>query len=152
MRRAWLLLASGLGIGYLPGAPGTAGSLWAILLWWLVGGPQGGWPLLLGLSVFLLAAGTLACAAGEREWGHDPGRVVIDEVAGQWLALLILGRTEWPWLLAAFLLFRLLDIWKPGPVDSAQRLPGALGVMADDLLAGILAGIVLRLAALLLLR
>lgn len=137
------LLATGLGLGYAPIAPGTAGSLLAFPLWlWLGGIAMPVW-LQAGWTLLLIAVGLLACAEGERAWGHDPGRVVIDEVAGQWVTLLI-ARPLGIWgLLAAFLLFRLFDIWKPGPVDKLQRLPGAWGVMMDDLLAGVFAGVLL---------
>jgi phosphatidylglycerophosphatase A len=73
----------------------------------------------------------------------DPGWVVIDEVAGQWIALLGLARPAWPGLLAAFVLFRLLDIAKPGPIGWADRQRGAVGVMADDVIAGAVAAAIL---------
>jgi phosphatidylglycerophosphatase A len=142
MRRAWLWWAQGLGLGLLPVAPGTWGSLLALPLWLALGGAR----MAPGTrAIALLALGLTAwraCEEGERAWGHDPSRVVADEVAGQFLALTLgpaalLG--AWPGWLAAFLLFRLFDIWKPGWVDRAQRLPGGLGVLADDLLAGLLA-------------
>jgi phosphatidylglycerophosphatase A len=69
--------------------------------------------------------------------------VVIDEFAGQWIAMLGLARPAWPGLLAAFVLFRLLDITKPGPVGWADRQPGAVGIMADDVIAGVLAAAIL---------
>ena len=75
----------------------------------------------------------------------DPGWVVIDEIAGQWIAMLALPRPTWLGLLAAFALFRLLDILKPGPVGWADRQGGAVGVMADDVIAGAIAAIVLSL-------
>lgn len=126
------LIASGLGSGLAPKAPGTAGSLAALGL----GAP------LLWASHGALAAGVLAaCLAGW--WAiprataeDDPPWVVIDEFAGMWLAMLALPGLSWTGLAAAFLLFRLFDIAKPGPIDMAQRLPGATGIMLDDLLAG----------------
>jgi phosphatidylglycerophosphatase A len=126
-------------------APGTAGSLVA-----LVAGAA-----LLALSPWLLLVATLgAVAAGMwsiRAAGAtgDPGWVVIDEVAGQWLAILIVWRPDLVELIAAFALFRLLDIAKPGPVAWAERLPGAAGVMADDLVAGACTGLLLRAVAVL---
>lgn len=140
--RAWAL---GLGLGHGPVAPGTWGSLLAFPLWWLSGGPDS--PLLaLGVvGVLLLGLGWAACAEGEKAWGHDPSRVVADEVAGQWIALALAApRLWWGWL-GAFLLFRLFDIWKPWIIDRAQRLPGGLGIMADDVLAGVAAAGVLAL-------
>jgi phosphatidylglycerophosphatase A len=132
------LIAGFFGCGRAPQAPGTAGSLAAVLL---------GWPLMLlpgwvlpCCALLAALAGLWAIAACEAE--EDPGWIVIDEVAGQWIALLGL-RTPTPLgLLAAFLLFRLLDIAKPGPVGWADRQRGAAGIMADDLIAGaIVAGI-----------
>ena len=77
-----------------------------------------------------------------------PGWIVIDEVAGQMLALLAVPRASGPWLLAAFALFRLFDIAKPGPVGWADRHGGVAGIMADDLLAGAASGLVLLVASL----
>ena len=152
MRGLLLLWAEGLGLGRLPLAPGTWGSLLAFPIWFALGGVEAGLPSLLAVSLLLVGGAWAACEAGERAWGHDPGRVVADEVAGQWLSLALAPpdlTAHWPGLLAAFLLFRLFDIWKPGLVDRAQRLPGGLGVLADDLLAGLLAAGCLWLWALL---
>jgi phosphatidylglycerophosphatase A len=129
------LIASGLGSGFAPRAPGTAGSLLALLL---------GIPLLLAPPIVLPIAVALASLGGfwairaARVEG-DPGWVVIDEVAGQWLTLVGLARPTVPGLIVAFALFRLLDITKPGPVGWADRQGGAGGIMADDLIAGALA-------------
>ena len=136
------LIASGFGSGYAPKAPGTAGSLAA-----LIAGAA-----LLWLSPWaLLAAAALACMGGV--WAlrrlappGDPGWVVIDEFAGQWLALLGLASPSPFGLLAAFVLFRLFDIAKPGPVGWADRRHGPVWVMADDVIAGALAAGVLAVA------
>jgi phosphatidylglycerophosphatase A len=137
------LIASGFGSGYAPKAPGTAGSLVALAL---------GWGLLHWSPWALLAAILLACAGGW--WAvavaggqDDPGWVVIDEFAGQWIALLPLAQPSPSGLLAAFVLFRLLDITKPGPIGWADRQHGALGVMADDVIAGGIAAGVLWVAS-----
>jgi phosphatidylglycerophosphatase A len=133
------LIASGFGAGLFPRAPGTAGSLAALLLG--VG--------LMRLSPFALPlAVLLACVAGvwaigREVRGSDPGWIVIDEFAGQWIAMLALSVPAWPGLLAAFLLFRLFDIAKPGPVGWADRRKDAVGVMADDVVAGLIAGLIL---------
>ncbi len=132
-------VASFCGSGLVPVAPGTAGSLAALL------------PglALLWVSPAALAAGAIV-VTGIGLWavhaaraGDDPGWVVIDEVAGQWIALLALPHPSVFGALAAFAAFRLFDITKPGPVGWAERLPGALGVMADDVLAGGLAALVI---------
>jgi phosphatidylglycerophosphatase A len=100
---------------------------------------------LLWVSHAALAAGVLVVVAlglwavGAAHAGDDPGWVVIDEVAGQWIALLGLAHPSVPGVLAAFAAFRLFDVVKPGPVRWVERLPGALGVLADDVLAGLLA-------------
>ena len=133
------LVASGLGTGRVPVSPGTAGSLLAIVLGIpLLAGP--GWLLPLAVVASVLAGFWSIRACGIH---GDPGWVVIDEVAGQWLAMIGLTHPSAAGLSAAFLLFRLLDIAKPGPIAWAERLPGASGVMADDLLAGALSAALL---------
>ncbi len=133
------LVASGFGAGYAPVAPGTAASCAAVL----VGAALLAWhPLALPVAV---ACGVLGGWWAVRASGvtGDPGWVVIDEFAGQWIAMLPLRHPGWAGLLLALLLFRLLDIAKPGPVGWADRRPGALGVMADDVIAGALAAVAL---------
>jgi len=114
-------------------APGTAGSLVALVAVWVI--PFSSFSLVLTL-VFVTLAGVWASSRSERLLGRkDPGQVVIDEVAGMLLSVLTLPRAPLT-LLAAFLLFRLLDIVKPFPARQSQHLPGGIGVMADDLVAG----------------
>jgi phosphatidylglycerophosphatase A len=129
------LLASGLGSGFIPRAPGTAGALLGLVL---------GIPLLLASHVVLALAALLISLLGlwairAANVDGDPGWVVIDEIAGQWVALLGLARPSALGLAAAFALFRLFDIVKPGPVGWADRQGGAAGIMADDLIAGAIA-------------
>jgi len=128
-------LASGFGSGFFPVAPGTAGSLVALLI--------GAGLLRVSVWAVLLAA---VLAIGIGLWairaaggGADPGWVVIDEFAGQWIALLGLARPSLTGLLAAFALFRFFDIAKPGPVAWADRRKDSAGVMGDDVIAGALA-------------
>jgi phosphatidylglycerophosphatase A len=83
----------------------------------------------------------------EKEYGEDPSQAVIDEVAGQWISLLFIPFSPLTVLLS-FILFRLFDVLKPGPVDWAQRLPGGWGIMSDDVLAGIFANLSLQLVLL----
>ncbi len=137
------LVASFFGTGFFPVAPGTAGSAVALLVGAvLMAGPS--WLLLLGAALAAVT-GFLATSRAVTDPDADPGWVVIDEVAGQWVALLGLAEISATGLAAAFLGFRVLDIWKPGPVGWADRQPGAFGIMADDILAG--AGVALALYA-----
>ena len=143
MPRLPFLLATWFGCGLAPRAPGTAGTLGALpvgtaILY------AGGWPVLLAATAILFLIGLWAAAAYERHTGtHDSGAIVIDEAAGLWLALCAAG-THPAMLLAAFILFRGFDILKPWPVSWAdRRLPGAWGVMVDDILAGAYAALCL---------
>jgi phosphatidylglycerophosphatase A len=141
------LLATWFGAGLLPRAPGTWGSLAALPFAWLLAA-WGGWKALAAATVLATLAGWWAAAVYVRRNGRaDPGEVVIDEVAGQWLTLILVPPD--PWLYAGgFALFRLFDIRKPWPVGWAdRRLGGGLGVMADDILAGLYAGAILALIA-----
>lgn len=132
------LIASAFGCGYTPHVAGTIGSFVALLL---------GAAMLHVSPTFLPVAAFIATLAGVQslhvlQIDDDPSWVVIDEVAGQWLALCGLAHATLPGLFAAFLIFRLLDISKPGPIGWADRQHGAAGIMADDVIAGaITAGI-----------
>lgn len=151
MKAAFLKSAASLGVGLWPGAPGTYGSaLTAGLAWlWLAaggGGFKGPW-----FAVFLLVLALAAVAASQGALnarvfgpGKDPSAVVIDEAAGQMVALWGVVEPGWA-LLAAFGLFRLFDVWKPFPINVSQRLPGGWGIVVDDILAGLAACGVLRL-------
>jgi phosphatidylglycerophosphatase A len=139
-------IASAFGVGLAPWAPGTFGSLAALLPWYL-------WLRELPPSIYL-AVVALAFALGvvAAHWVigktkiEDPSVVVWDEVVGQWLTL-FLAPPGWFWPLAGFALFRLFDIWKPWPVRWADRqLHGGFGAMLDDLLAGAYALLVMQLA------
>ena len=150
MRLIALILAT-VGVGYLPGAPGTYGAAVGVLIGWgaAVAGLSG--LVYLAGTVALGLAGAWAASAACRVWGtHDDGRVVIDEVVGQLLALapLVLwpkANIFFPALVTGFVLFRVFDIAKPGPVRWAEGLPGGVGVMADDVVAGLLAAALLAL-------
>jgi phosphatidylglycerophosphatase A len=133
------LIASGCGCGFVPVAPGTAASAIALLLG--VGLMRSS-PALLPVAALIAALGGVWAIHAARVEG-DPGWVVIDEVAGQWLAMCGLAQATLPGLLAAFIIFRLLDVTKPGPIGWADRQGGAAGIMADDLIAGALAACIL---------
>jgi phosphatidylglycerophosphatase A len=121
-------------------APGTAASALTALVLWAVPGSTVG----LGLAlVVVLVAGTWAAERAERLMGDkDPGAIVIDEVAGMILSVLLLPRTT-SVLVVGFLLFRVFDVVKPFPAGVSQRLPGGLGVMIDDVIAGLYVLVVL---------
>lgn len=142
-------------VGLLRPAPGTWGSLVAVLLGWAIEHWLGAFALAAAfVAVTVIGFATIGTALKDRP-GEDPSEIVIDEVAGQWLALLFpaIGfwmngfPMVWPGPLGAFLLFRLFDIWKPSLVGWADRRHDAKGVMLDDLIAGIFAGIVTMLFA-----
>jgi phosphatidylglycerophosphatase A len=138
-----LAVASVGGAGYAPIASGTVGSLVAAAALWLI--PFSATALLATLVVVTIA-GVWAGSRVERALGaKDPGVIVIDEVAGMFLAVLFLPRTL-PVIASAFFLFRLFDIWKPYPARQIQELHGGLGVMLDDLIAGAYALAVLVIA------
>ncbi|MEM1229649.1 MAG: phosphatidylglycerophosphatase A [Pseudomonadota bacterium] len=146
LRDPAVLLATGFGSGLLKPAPGTWGSLAGLVIWWLLLAPLS--PVKQALIVVaVVVLGLLATRRCERRYGwHDPGAIVIDEFTGLWVALLGFG-PQAGWAIAGFLLFRLFDIAKPWPVSWADRqVPGAWGVMLDDLLAGSYAAIVLQFA------
>jgi phosphatidylglycerophosphatase A len=143
-------IATVAGIGLIKPAPGTWGSLVALPLGYGIGSTFGS----LGLaaaSVLVFGLGAWAAGVYEKQSGsHDPGEVVIDEVAGQWVAMLpvIYFGLGWLGVGLAFVLFRLFDIWKPGPIRQLdQSFPGGIGTMIDDVAAGIVAAALLFLAA-----
>jgi phosphatidylglycerophosphatase A len=134
-------IASAGGTGYAPKAPGTFGSLVGLAIGVLLL-KLGHGPLFAGIIVTSLLGLWAVWACGGQ---NDPGWIVIDEVAGQLITMLALPRIALPGLILAFALFRLFDITKPGPVGWADRRHDALGVMADDWIAGALACLVLLL-------
>lgn len=143
-----VLLVTGFGSGFFPHGPGTAGSLVALAIWWWVLAPLD-WTIQAGVVVVVFLLGTWLTGRVARRYGAgDDPAIVVDEFVGLWLALLAAPAT--PVVAAAgFLLFRLLDIWKPGPVRFAERrAAGALGVMLDDVVAGLIAFGVLQVALL----
>ncbi|NQV14231.1 phosphatidylglycerophosphatase A [bacterium] len=132
-------------VGLIPGAPGTYGSLVTlpIAFYWsrLVTENQF---ITVGLIVILAVLGTLASTAVARAQGvEDPSEIVIDELVGQWIAVIAIP-DHWGYWLAAFVLFRIFDIWKPWIIDRVQNLQGGLGIMMDDILAGLLALLIVQ--------
>ncbi len=142
MRNLVLFVASGAGSGYAPVAPGTAGSALGLLLYaGLRELPAAGY---LGLVALVTLLGTWAAGRAEVIYGRkDDGRITIDEVAGMLLSLALLPTAAHPLAVpvTAFLLFRIFDIAKPPPCRWLESLPGGVGVMADDLVAGLYANL-----------
>jgi phosphatidylglycerophosphatase A len=151
------LIATVFGIGLLRPAPGTWGSAAAVLAG-LVIDRYLGFPALVVAVLLAVGLGFWACGRelAERP-GEDPAEFVIDEVAGQWIALLFPSAAFWwrgfegwmpyPGWVAAFLLFRLFDVWKPWIIGRIDRMTDVRGVMLDDMVAGIFAGIGVLVAA-----
>jgi len=145
------IIATWFGCGYAPKGPGTAGSLAAIIIAWLLHAYAGfagiwfAWLCIPLLPLAIWAADAVARQSGApgTKAGEDPQIVVVDEVVGQWITLAGAITMNWKSWLAAFLLFRAFDIWKPPPVRQLERLPGGLGIVADDVGAGIYAALVL---------
>lgn len=139
------LLAFGFGSGLSPKAPGTVGTLAAVPLYWLVSG----WSLPLYSAFIVVAAllGIWICGVANRELKvHDHPGIVWDEFVGYWITLWAMP-VEWMWIIAGFVVFRVYDIVKPWPVSVLdKKVQGGLGIMADDILAGVMACATLHLA------
>jgi phosphatidylglycerophosphatase A len=147
-RHLSLFFATGGYLGFLPGAPGTAGSIAGLALFWILAK----WPLTLQAvavtSLFLL--GVLTSGVAEHRLGtKDPGAIVIDEIVGMVVALLTLPHRA-GYVVAAFCLFRFLDIWKP--MSALERLPGGWGIMCDDLAAALITNLLLQAVHFMLVR
>lgn len=142
-------IATAGGIGFAPFAQGTFGSLLPTVVIFLAPGCLGTEGIsaaivMIPLIVVVYFAGVWASGVCEKVWGHDPGRVVIDEVAGTLVTLAFIPLTSVA-VGAGFFLFRTFDIFKPWPVRRFERFSGGWGVMNDDMVAGVLANIVLRM-------
>lgn len=139
LRSPAVLVATGFGAGLLPGMPGTWGALLGVALWWLAfagSHPAVQFGAAAGLWLFGVALVRRLCAV--RALDDDPA-IVLDEMAGAWIALLFAPANLWA-IAVGFALFRLFDVWKPWPVSWAdRRVKGGMGVMLDDAIAGVLA-------------
>ena len=139
------LIATWFGCGLAPVAPGTFGSLGALSvavpLHYFAGwyGPNFGW---LAVGAFLPAV-WVSHRYAEHAGMDDPQQIVVDEVVGQWIALAGVTVFSWKSWLAALLLFRIFDVLKPPPIRALEKLPGGSGIVADDLMAGFYAALVL---------
>jgi len=161
------LALSTFGVGYIPGAPGTYGSIIGVAIYLFIGmhlteaaehgisehGHEAVFVAAFHFAVvailfflFVLAGIWAASRSTELLGTDDPHEAVVDEVMGQIVALLFIPfTTSWKLILAGFVLFRLFDIWKPYPIDTLQSLPKGIGICADDLLAGVYAGVCLAI-------
>jgi len=137
------LIATGFGSGYTPMAPGTAGSAVGLLLWWPLSSLS---PTVQSIAIALVSlVGVFAATHVARSVGlKDPGIVVVDEIVGMWLSLLAIPFTPVTAALG-FLLFRVLDVWKPYPARRLELLPDGWGIVADDLMVALYANVALRL-------
>jgi phosphatidylglycerophosphatase A len=141
-------IASGFGSGFSPIASGTAGSAVALIPWLALRELE--WPLYViaigvAFAIGIWASGVVIAKLGV----EDPGVVVWDEFVGQWIALfpLVIAPRGWPWIAAAFVLFRVFDVWKPWPASWADRVvKGGFGAMLDDAFAGGYAAVALAIA------
>ena len=137
------LLATGFYTGYAPKAPGTAGSLFGLFLYWAIPGSESVYSL--GGIVLLFLAGVWAANRVEKETKvQDNQIIVIDEIVGMLITVVLFEKTL-IWLVVGFLLFRFFDIIKPFPAKSSEKIPHGWGVMIDDVVAGIYSAVCLRL-------
>ena len=148
MKLIYKLLATSLGSGYSPFAPGTAGAIVGCGLLWLLEKYQListiNTPFLfIGLIIVITLLGVFVTNQLEKEWGKDPSKIVIDETIGLWISMVLIP-FSWLNLLLAFILFRFFDIAKPLGIRKMEALKGGVGVMMDDVLAGIYANIILQ--------
>lgn len=138
------IIATGGGIGKLPGAPGTYGSIEGLIIWWLIRYFSLPWFIELAILVFVIAIGIYTASVYEKDTGkHDPSACVIDEIAGMLIAVFMLP-LSWQWALAGFILFRIFDITKPWLIGRTQAFPRGWGIMADDIAAGIASAVILH--------
>lgn len=137
MKLFYYTIATGFGAGYSPIAPGTAGSILALALaFWVFGGNT---LYIIIATIVFFAAGTVSASFIEKDRKtKDPQLVVVDEMVGMWISLLLVPSLWWSYLIA-FIFFRLFDVVKPFPVNTVQNLHGGIGIMLDDVIAGIYA-------------
>jgi phosphatidylglycerophosphatase A len=149
-----VLLATGLGAGFFPLAPGTVGALWGVPLAWglehLAQRVSPGTPyaaICQAVAIVVLCAASIpVCTVAARRLGKkDPGAIVLDEIASMPIAFYLIPIANWKIAVAGFVLHRLFDVTKPPPARQLERLPAGLGIMADDWAAAVYANLALRL-------
>lgn len=136
-----IIIATGFGSGFSPFAPGTAGALTATLIWiasaLVLNSPTSLLLVTSGLIILFFILGVWSANVMEKTWGKDPSKIVVDEMVGVWITLLSANMDEFYTVVAAFVLFRLFDIFKPLGIRKMEKLKGGLGIMMDDVLAGV---------------
>lgn len=146
------IIASGLGTGYAPKAPGTVGALLGVIIAYFLNyfllvidiDKTLLWSINIILIIILLLVGVWATKEMHKEWSHDASKIVIDEIVGVYIAILFVP-FHWKYYLIAFILFRFFDILKPLGIRKLDDLKGSWSVMLDDVLAGVYSLIVLQL-------
>lgn len=137
-----LLIASGGFVGFLPWCPGTLGSLWGAFIFWFI--RKETLFIQIGLVILVISLGVLVSHMVSKMTNQkDPEFVVIDEVAGMWFS--VLGKSSFLEYLLAFIIFRVIDILKPFPLRKIERLKGGIGIMTDDVLAGMITNLLVGL-------
>lgn len=139
------MVATGAGFGLSPTVPGTTGTIPGVIIAWLLF-PLGWW-VQIGATLLTLAVGVWAAGEAEAYFGHDGKAIVIDEVAGYMVACLFVPHLL-NYYITAFVIFRILDIWKPYPARQWENLPRGWGVMGDDFAVGVYTNIILQILAL----
>ena len=141
------LLATSFGAGFLPIAPGTWGSIVAIILWlplYIWASPSSTVIITISAAIIYFIVGTWASNEAEKYWGKDPVVACADETVGQWIALIpITSLCPWWEILISLALFRFFDIFKPLGIRYMEKLPGGFGMMADDILAGVYSAVLI---------
>ena len=136
------LIATGFGSGLSPAAPGTVGSVVGLLIYFIPGFEK--IYIIVPAIIVFFAWGTFAAGRMEKEYGHDPARVVIDEMVGMWVSLVFVPKRLF--LIAiAFLVFRMLDIFKPFPASYFDKKSGGLYIMLDDFVCGAFTNILMQI-------
>ena len=131
-------------VGYLPFAPGTWGSIFAILLWWVLLKDLNTYIFGAIIIIFLLIGIVVSNIIIDQSGDHDPSHIIIDELVGQWLALFLIPDGFFN-IAISFILFRFFDIIKPWPIRLIEKFPKGLGVMSDDLTAGLITLILIQI-------
>ena len=148
--KTWhIFLATGMGLGFSPLAPGTMGALGGCVIAFFLRQYSVYHVLILMLLILLFFfLGVHSSNKLEKDWGKDPSKVVIDEVVGMWISMWLIP-SGWIYTFAAFVLFRFFDIYKPFFIREMEKLRGGWGIMMDDVLAGIYANVTIQLFILL---